>query len=342
MATSWMDGFEDVGSANLSLWYTISGSYETVQASGRYGNCLRLGGAASYALRPFTTSATDVYVAVALKSALTGFSTSCYAFLWLGNADGGALGFAIGVDGTVQVLLFPGLWDSPSYRGMNPRADLCNVIATSDPGVVVADTWVHLEIHATLSDTTGVVEIRKSGDVVLDASSLDTKEASVSAWTYAQLHGIRSSSSAYIYFDDFCIGDSFYGDCRIDSHLPTADVQTDWTPSSGVDLYAMVDDADADGDTTTIHAHTATDKATFQVETLKNTGANPVGRLICWVGKKDAAGTSSVGSVLTHSGSDTDGTGQALSLSHAGYCGAAAGCSEADFNADRYGVQKTA
>jgi hypothetical protein len=331
-----MDGFEDVATANLSLWYTISGSYETVQASGRYGNCLRLGGNYSYVLRPFSSSTTDVYVAVALKTALTGFDAFRYHFLWLGDASGGALGFRVGVDGSIVVSR------ATVAGGMDPSGSGVTAIVTSDPGVVVANTWVHLEIHATLSDTTGVVEIRKSGDVVLDASSLDTKPSFVSAWTYAQLHGIMSSTSAYIYFDDFCIGDSFYGDCRVDSHLPTADVQTDWTPSAGGDLYAMVDDADADGDTTTIHAHTATDKATFQVETLKNTGANPVGRLICWVGKKDAAGTSSVGSVLTHSGSDTDGTGQALSLSHAGYCGAAAGCSEADFNADRYGVQKTA
>ena len=153
-------------------------------------------------------------------------------------------------------------------------------------------SWHLVELHVIVGDS-GTIESRVDGVVDITYSG-DTKPGATTAISYVRLYqyvtGLGNDADSY--WDDFTMGTGGWpGDIRYASALvPNADTaQKDWTPSTGVDNYAMVDEkppSDAD--------YVSAGSVNFKdLYTLSNwsAGANEEPRFIVdWVrAKKDVA-----------------------------------------------------
>jgi len=123
------------------------------------------------------------------------------------------------------------------------------VLAQTGTFVTAGDSWQHVQARIFIDDA-GTVETKIDGVSDIDYSG-DTKPSSSSeiSWILFENDPI-SPGYQNMYVDDIAYGSGGWpGDIRFDGLLPTGDVETEWTPSAGVDHYALVDErppSDAD------------------------------------------------------------------------------------------------
>lgn len=119
--------------------------------------------------------------------------------------------------------------------------------------VLSVGQWYFLELKATIDDTSGSFEVRINGATELLVTGVDTKNGTTGVIdkVYFGTIGFFATSNLFR-IDDIYILDSsggaphnnFLGDIRIDTVLPNGDgTYTQFTPSTGTDHYALVDDS---------------------------------------------------------------------------------------------------
>jgi hypothetical protein len=98
-------------------------------------------------------------------------------------------------------------------------------------------------------------------------------------WSTAIISSLGSGVNNPIFDDLYIVNDQgstnndFLGECYVRTLRPTSDASpNDGTPSTGNDHYAMVDEVQADSDTSYITLDTDTDKEMFGYESLASGG----------------------------------------------------------------------
>jgi hypothetical protein len=144
-----------------------------------------------------------------------------------------------------------------------------------------ANTWLYLEFKTLIHASAGTYELRIDTVPVVTGSGV-TSVGGTPVWDRVGLWGCVTGS-ALIYCDDFYICDgssatrnNFLGIQRVEAVLMRTDAagigtHQEWTPSSGTDHGAMVDETVPDGDTT-YNAATAAAKDSYQHTALTLTG----------------------------------------------------------------------
>lgn len=131
-------------------------------------------------------------------------------------------------------------------RGTGSGTVLGTSAATSLFAINVWDYW---EFKVTISDTVGVVEIRRNGSIVLNLTGQDTKNGGTNVSSdLVFIQDPESSFAAKV--DDLyiCNGDAtspndFLGDCKVETLFPNSDGDTvQWDLSTGSSHYAVVDE----------------------------------------------------------------------------------------------------
>jgi hypothetical protein len=120
---------------------------------------------------------------------------------------------------------------------------------TSGAGLSVGN-WYYVEVKV-VDASSGSVEVRVNGTAVCTVTGVDTRSADGAGYDCGVLGARR------IYIDDWYIANGsgsacndFLGDVQIRAIWPAADGDaTDWSPSSGSDHYALVDDNPCTADT---------------------------------------------------------------------------------------------
>lgn len=152
-------------------------------------------------------------------------------------------------------------------------------IGSTATGVISAATWCYLEFKVKIDNTTGTVDVRKNGVSVLSLSGKDTQvsgNASCNNFTIA-----NSGANADTRFDDLYLcndagtkNNDFLGDVTITTLYPTSDGNSsDFTPSTGSDNYAMVDEAQLAGTTDYNESTSASNKDLYGVTTFSGSGS---------------------------------------------------------------------
>jgi hypothetical protein len=191
------------------------------------------------------------------------------------------------------------------------------IVATSTDSIS-ADTWYHIKITWTIHDSTGSVEVFVNGTKTdwIDYSG-DTRNGTPSTWDRVSLYGSGGITS---FFKDFILID---GDTSTDPENVVTDVtgtpvvgcvwpetgdgtHADWTPSSGSDNGAMVDETNQDGDTTYNESTTAGHIDTFNFPALSVTGSI-LGVQITNTVRKTDAGSRTIAAAAYLSSSDYSG-----------------------------------
>lgn len=119
------------------------------------------------------------------------------------------------------------------------------VLGSSAAGVVLLSTWHTVECEVVISDTVGRVTIYVDGASVLNLTAQDTRNgATTTVDTFARVNG-----GPAMRLDDLYITDSATkptAALRIETLYPTSDgVTLNWTPSTGVSHFGVVDEAQA-------------------------------------------------------------------------------------------------
>jgi hypothetical protein len=115
------------------------------------------------------------------------------------------------------------------------------------------NTWYYFEVKTLCDASVGTVEVRINGTTIISLTGQDTK-----AGTHDYHNGISFYSSNQVNhqrFDDIYVCDGsgstlndFQGNCHIYGTYPVSDSDTiEWTPSTGVTHYNLVNEVLADG-----------------------------------------------------------------------------------------------
>jgi len=187
--------------------------------------------------------------------------------------DGAPLTFRFDKDNNDVTLLAGYTYDTTNVR---------TALTVNVPALADINTWRHIGMTASMLSSGGFVSLYVDGvqvaewvgDTQLYRSKETTPRTSITgiyaAGSHANWVGTQQGTwSNYAYIDDFYAdwwsGESAPSDAPVPTRrfgiaTLTADVAANWTPTTGSDNYAMLDDIPPDDDTTTVTA-TAADVA---------------------------------------------------------------------------------
>lgn len=296
MALLWADGFDCYGTDESKM---TDGLYATTGNATLDTVTFNTGTAAMHIVRDNSSSfggLRKVLPAAKLKVGAAGrfyFPTlpdnngasMIFSFM-SSDANRGQVSICVNSNGQIEV-----------YRGCNVSFSPSSgtLIATSDP-IINAESWNHIEVQVNIHDTTGWVRVAINGIHRFAASSLDTaydatQILSVSNHvSYSAAGASGNPATCYYYMDDYYIYD-FVGSSAVETDfVPTTDgsgvatnyigelqcmylppngdtAEADWTKSTGVDGYALIDELSPD-DADYIQSATATDLSEFALTDL--------------------------------------------------------------------------
>lgn len=149
------------------------------------------------------------------------------------------------------------------------------VVILDTTGVILTtDTWYHFEWKVLVHQSAGSYDIRIDGSSVLSASGLDTQDSD-NAINFIRFGSQRSGGALtealmddlYILNSDGSVLNDFLGvNNVVRVYYPDADAgPNQFTPSTGVDHYALVDETDEDF-ADYLDGVTATDREAFSMQ----------------------------------------------------------------------------
>lgn len=207
-------------------------------------------------------------------------------------------------------------FETTAAGALEVRRGAAGAVLGTAPGLFTVGVFTHLQIKATIHDTTGVVELYVNGSAVasLNLTAQDTRNGGTAGWTTIRI----SPGNGQI--DDVVIADgtgttcnTLYGDARVDIRSPDANgTSSGSTPSAGVDRYATVDEIPPSAaDYNTLAAVGSKDTLNMQNVPAAGLTIKAVEQHV--LALKTDAGACELAVVMRSGAVDTDGPSVALS-----------------------------
>lgn len=294
MTLRFIDSFDHYVTADFLTKYNLVNSTPTISAgNGRRGtSSLRLTNAAQGLRKTLDAQATWI----------VGFSFKCAAL----PASTRTLITFFDPDGTNAHIIFYLLASGAI------RVDRSSTPLVTSTQTIVGGGQYFLEFKVTIADASGVAALRING--VLDSSlnfSGDTRNAgtaaaqSIELVTGSSLGATWDIDDLYICDANGSINNDFLGDRAAEALFPTAEANySAWTPSTGTDNSANVDDASPDADGTYNDTLTALAKDTFTFGNLSVAAADIAGIQYNLISRKDNSGPRFVAPMSRQSAAD--------------------------------------
>lgn len=309
MSLLFFDGFETYATADILNNWTSKASTPTINATGgRRGGSGLSCGAGGYVRKTMLSSLSTIVIGFGFNPNNVSVIGAVYIARLL-DVSSAQLELRINADATLSI----------TRNG--------TVLGTSSASLNVGG-WQYIELKVTIHDTTGSYELRLDGVNILSATSVDTKNTANASVNQVQIGLDGSVSGGPIYvFDDFYILDTagstnnnFLGDIRIDALYPTADGNyTAWTPSTGTDHYALVDEA-TPNTTDYNSSSTAGQKDSYVMSNPPALSSQAIyGVMVKVAALKDDAGSRSLKVGVRSGTTDSLSAAQALSTSQVYY-----------------------
>lgn len=183
-------------------------------------------------------------------------------------------------------------------------------------------SWCYIEIALTISSTVGAVAVRVNGNTVLTATNINTNSGSASALTgcidFGDSSGTYGSFNglAHMYLCDTTGAapwNSFLGDVRVQTLLPTADDAVAFAPTGLADNYLNAALVPPVPGTDYNASSTVSAQDTFAMGAVSTARNSVLGVTVkALLGKSDA-GARSGATVIKSGGTTVAGTSTALS-----------------------------
>jgi hypothetical protein len=321
MALEFFTGFDHYATADLLSGVTPRwNSYlsATIQSSVvRSGSsALNVGSSISYIHKMGLSNATTRILGFAFRHAGSLAETRCIAALSDGSpatAGNCQVGIRLQTTGAIGV-----------YRGVSPGGASGTQLGSNSTNLLSANTWYYIELVVTHSNTVGTVDVYVNGTTSgwISLTGQDTMET---ANAYSNAFGFAcSSNSVNQYFDDvYTVSGSGgthttrLGDVKcVAVNASTGDgAVAQFTPSTGTDNGAMVDEATPDGATTYNESTVVSNIDTYAFPAIGASGTIYGCQIHDWVAKTDA-GTCDAQTVARISATNYFGTQTGVSTSY--------------------------
>jgi hypothetical protein len=312
MALRFCDSFDHYATADFALkGWTTGGGFgsgpQVVAAAARTG---------TNGVRSNSASAAQTFMIRSVSAASGTTAIIGYARKYATVAVQ-ELMFSFRLSGTVQFTLYQNTDGSmTAYRGGGEASTPSGGTSLGSSAASVLTTGSqYIELKVVIdTGTSGSFEVRINGANVLSATGINTAGAGSSGWNSFRLGIFGSAAGDGL--DDFYVCDGsgsynndFLGDIKVECKVASSGdgSNADWTPSTGTDNGAMVDEASYDGDTTYNSSSTVSQKDTYNFAALSSTGAVKAVQHGTFARKTDA-GLRAICSVARHSGVDYDGS----------------------------------
>lgn len=210
-----------------------------------------------------------------------------------------------------------------AYRGERDGTAL----GTSADLVVGAGAWYFIENKVTVDAVSGAVEVRVNGVTVLNLTGINTLNAGSDEASQVRWGQNTNGDANAMWIDDLHILNTsgtylndFIGDHAVIEDVPDADgADTGWTPSAGLDSYAMVDEIPQDGDTTYVQASAVNDRVSYTFPDLPAGYTGVACVELFHISRKTTAGDGTVKTICHSNVTEADGDSDALTETYSGY-----------------------
>lgn len=184
-------------------------------------------------------------------------------------------------------------------------------LGTGTPSLT-AGVWYQFAIHVKVHDTTGEIHTWIDNVADLSLTGQDTRNGGTSGTIDKYM--IRGEFGYSVRYDDIhaWTGNANKGMSRIVGCLAASDgAHTDWTPSTGTDHFAMVDDASPDSDSTYVSSDTTANRDSYNMAPLGiDPGATIYALVARMVARKLDIGTRTLALFVRPVTTDYDGADQ--------------------------------
>ncbi len=315
MSLIWMDGFE-----NSSLWtrkYAIVGTIATT--TGRSGNGIQMTGST------IPASITRLLGSDGHATLVTGFSAQATSANGWADTNGYPLVRFGGDAGVTQHLNFCVSADTGGniecYRGST-------LLGTSSGVTLTTSVNYYIEIKATLNDSTGSVTVKINGTTVLTLTNVDTKNAGTAAVFDSVYLGATNTTTQTVMIDDWyvCNGagsvyNDFLGDVTVETIRPDGNGNSSqWVGSdaNSTDNYLLVDESTYSA-ADYVESGTTNNKDLYTYGALAASSGSVKGVMVTGVMQKTASASQSARQITRISGTNYNGSSQALTTSDLPY-----------------------
>lgn len=367
MALLFLDSFDHYLTADLTEKYT-----QLISSGGAAGTIGAYGRRSSQGYRTSATStapgdALGITLVPTGATCLVGFAfvQSAGAFTDLDANDTNAMTFANNATNVLIALRYLGVLQCWARVITDGKIEvLCGTTSLgTTANALSTGVTAYIELKILVHASAGTVNLNVNGVDWLTLTGQITKNASAAAalWDEVIFGKVARTTTTTISwdFDDLYIADgdtsnaantfaAFVGDIRVDCRYPTEEGNSSaWTPSTGTDNSAVVDDTTPNDDTDYVSSAAASTKDTYVVQDAAVSGATVYGMQLVWSRKRSAAGTSTTRGVCRSGGSDFNGAtvGDPTTYAYGRQCWSNdpadnGTISDTDFNAMQFGVEK--
>lgn len=294
MSLLFFDGFDHsaYGEAGYKWEWDSGGTF----VAGRTGNCISNGYCAKY----FVPAAGEVIVGFATSTGLT--CEWCHPLSY---------------DTGVQCYLA-----TTAYGALRVTNGNGTVLAESAAGVFRFGAWNYIEAKILVHASAGTITVKCNGATVITATGKDTQNQSTAdvGWIRFAFPG-ETLDDVYICDTGGAQNNDFLGEVRVVTLLPQTDAvggagaNTDFTPSTGTDHGALVDEATPNSDTDYLYSSTLNHADSWNYPALGYTGTIKGVRLNLFAKKADS-GTRAIAALTRPASTNRLGDDNYLTTSY--------------------------
>lgn len=190
-----------------------------------------------------------------------------------------------------------------------------------------ATVFHHIELAATIHDSTGTVDLWLDSILVLSLSGIDTQNtgnAYFDGFCLGAAYTLGYAESPTLRYDDAILWDDSganngpVGDCRVEAFLPSgAGATTGMDPTGAATNWEAVSEAPPDDDTSYVSTATATTFDTYALPAPSTSAGTVLAVQSVLTARKDDAGAHTVAPVYRSGGTNYDGPDLPLTTSFA-------------------------
>lgn len=256
MALIFMDGFDHYPASSIkSKWDVLGNAVTIYPTDGRDGAGMVYLTVSDSIRKDFTTASDTIIAGFAMYKTAPGHSEDTNDVFRIYNGSSTGISIVLSNFGIVSV-----------ERG--------GTLVASSSYVPFQSSWAYFEIKVVYHDTTGSVEVRVNGQTVINETGIDTMVNTDSPSSVLFYGGGAYGNPIKV--DDFYLCDGtgtknndFLGDSHVTTLYPVSDgTYSDFTPSTGTDHYALVDDPSHITDSEYVSSDTVGDIDTFDPTTI--------------------------------------------------------------------------
>ena len=301
MTLFFMDGFDHEN--NFRKWEAGSGHVYNASAGRFGGGSMSNNTNGNTIIKNITTASVTLIMAGAIQITFTGATGSDKPLFQIFDTTLSAV--------QVSLVLEQGTGDITVRTGGITGAELDRVAKPYTNGA-----WHYLEWKVLIDGTGGTSEVRFDEVIISNVSTVDTREGLLDIGKIV----VGADQGNQIDWDDIIIMDgagsvnnNFLGDMRITTLAPDGDsVEQDFSRSTGLDNFALVDEVPQDDDTSYVESATATDTDRYTFTALGTSPASIAAVAVNTVARKDDAGGRSIIQIIESGASEDNSASKTL------------------------------